>query len=171
ELGRGARAVGLAGRHSPLGDLWGPAAADARERLLEAASLDQQLDVFEQLLAARLPRVHGLHPAVAHALQQFETQSYIRRVAAESGYSHRRFIELVRPAVGLARKLYCRVRRFHRALDIAAANRTASWVDLALATGYSDQPHFNREFREFAGISPGRYRDVSPPSPRHVPVL
>ena len=142
----------------------------ARERLLEARNAKQRLDVFESLLAARLPKVHGLHPAVAHALERFETEATIREVVAESGYSHRRFIELFRRAVGLSPKLYCRVRRFQRALGVVAANRGTSWVDLALAAGYSDQPHFNREFLEFAGISPGRYREIAPSWSSHVPI-
>jgi len=170
ELLLGVPADELADRHTPVSDLWGSAAATARERLCEARDLLQRLNVFESLLVARLPKVHGLHPAVAHALERFETQPDIREVVAESGYSHRRFIELFRRAVGLSPKLYCRVRRFHRALGVVAVNRGASWVDLALAAGYSDQPHFNREFREFAGISPGQYREIAPSWSSHVPI-
>lgn len=160
----------LAGRHTPLSDLWGRGSETARERLLEAGDPEQQLDVFESLLAKRLPSVRGLHPAVAQALQRFETAAGIREVVAETGYSHRRFIELFRRAVGLAPKLYCRVRRFQRALGVAAATNNGSWADLALAAGYSDQSHFNREFLEFAGIPPGRYREIAPLWTNHVPI-
>src|SRR5262245_18393600 len=44
----------LAERHTSLVDLWGRAAVEARERLLEAAHPERQLDLFEALLAARL---------------------------------------------------------------------------------------------------------------------
>ena len=160
----------LAERHTPLDELWGRVAADLRERLAEAGPIERQLDAFEALLAARLPRVRGLHPAVAGALQRLGAGAGLRTAVEESGYSRRRFIELFRSAVGLSPKRYCRVIRFQSALARVAARRAASWVDVALAAGYSDQPHFNRDFREFSGISPGRYRELGPRSPQHVPI-
>jgi AraC-like DNA-binding protein len=166
----GASADELAGRHTLLDDLWGRAVMEARERLMEAASAERQLDVFESLLAARLPRVRGLHPAVAEALERFTTTTDVNEVVEHTGYSHRRFIMLFREAVGLTPKLHCRVQRFQSALDRASRQANASWVDVALAAGYCDQAHFNREFREFAGLTPGRYRELAPIWTNHVPL-
>src|SRR4030095_11077652 len=108
-------------------------------------------------------------PAVAHALDQFTTTNDVREVVRQTGYSHRRFIELFGRAVGLTPKLYCRVLRFQRALQFSATS-SESLVDLALEAGYSDQPHFNRQFREFSGLTPGEYQELSPRNPNHVPV-
>ena len=43
--------------------------------------------------------------------------------------------------------------RFHHALDRLRAGEPSA--DIAYDCGYYDQPHLNREFREFAGVTPG----------------
>jgi AraC-like DNA-binding protein len=160
----------LAGRYTPLGDVCGRWASEARQRLLEAGSLQQQLDTFESLLAARLPLVRGLHPVVACALERFAASAEVREVVRQSGYSHRRFIALFRRAAGLSPKTYCRVLRFRRAVERTFAAPDVSLADIALDAGYSDQPHFTREFRAFAGISPLQYRLASAVHANHVPI-
>jgi AraC-like DNA-binding protein len=166
----GVSASELAERHTCLEEVWGQSTTLAHEQLLEARSPQQQLDVLESLLAARLPAVRGLHPAVAQALEQFWTTTDVRKVVMASGYSHRQFIALFRRAVGLPPKLYCRILRFQKILQRVATRPSATWVDVAMEAGYSDQPHFTREFREFAGLTPEQYRKVSPSSSNHVPV-
>lgn len=160
----------LAERHTRLDDLWGSSAALAREQLLDARGSEQQLDMLESVLASRLPKVKGIHPAVAQALEQFTTTDSVRDVVSQSGYSHRRFIALFGREVGLTPKLYCRVRRFRRALERAAADPSVSLVDLALEAGYADQSHLSREFKEFSGVTPGEYREISPSFAHHVRV-
>jgi len=164
----GAPAGELAGRHFQLQDLWGRFAFSARERLLDERDPERRLDILETILASRLPKVRGLHPAVAMAIERFTETAEVREVVAESGYSHRRFIALFHEAVGLTPKLYCRVQRFQSALARIARGSTAAWVDLAITAGYSDQSHFNREFMEFAGVTPGEYRKVLPARPYHI---
>jgi AraC-like DNA-binding protein len=160
----------FAGRHTPLEDLWGRSASRARERLLEARGPSEQLDVLESILAERLPRVRGLHPAVAQALESFRATPDVGEAVERSGYSHRRFIVLFRQAVGLTPKVYCRLLRFHRAIRRIGSAPAVSWAGLALDAGFSDQSHFNREFREFAGLTPEQYRTLSRRHTFHVPV-
>jgi AraC-like DNA-binding protein len=166
----GGSAAELSGAHTPLEDVWGPRAAAARERLLEARSAEQRLDLFEALLLERLPRVRGVNPAVAEALGKLAARP-VTDVVQESGYSHRRFITLFVDAVGLTPKLYARVLRFRQVLARMTAVPNEPLARLALAAGYSDQAHFNRDFREMAGIAPTRYLSAAPASPHHVPIL
>lgn len=162
----------LAGLHTPLDALWGSAVARFRARLADVRSLEARLALFEALLTTWLPRVSPLHPAVAEALARFERGAGVGEAVARSGYSHRRFNTLFREAVGLPPKLFCRVRRFAGALAQADLPAGAPrWAALALSAGYSDQPHFCRDFRAFTGLSPGAYGALRPRSPHHVPIV
>lgn len=167
ELLFGVPADALAERHTRLDDLWGASAAEARDRVRAAASPADQLDVFERVLAARLPRAGALPPVVADALARLDSGDDVAAVVGASGYSHRAFIEVFRRAVGLTPKRWGRVRRLARALGQPGG---APWAEVAHAAGYSDQAHFAREFRAMAGVTPGAYRAAAPAQTHHVPV-
>jgi AraC-like DNA-binding protein len=163
----GAPARELAGRHTLLDDVWGQPAAELRERLALAPGPTERLDLLEAALLARLPRVRGVHPAIAHALARFATSDDVAAVVDDVGYSHRRFIAVFRDAVGLTPKLYCRVQRLQRAI---ARIGSRSLAEVAVGAGYSDQAHLSREFRDLAGVSPGEYRALAPAATNHVPL-
>jgi AraC-like DNA-binding protein len=172
EILLGMPASELAQRHVRLDEIWGVQPALLRDQLLELSTPEAQLSCFESFLLSRITKLRGMHPAVAQALVSVRTTSDIRALVAQSGYSHRRFIELFSQTVGLTPKLYSRVLRFQKALRLVATDQSIDqqivWADLALAAGYSDQSHLNREFIEFAGITPEDYRKIAPASPGHV---
>jgi AraC-like DNA-binding protein len=167
----GVKADELSERHTSIEDLWGHEAKLLWEQLQYQGTLHGQLDVFELFLAKRLPQMRGIHPAIAHALNRLPLTNDIGKIVDETGYSHRRFIELFRRTVGLPPRLYTRVLRFQRAFKLVAGKPPASWADLAIEAGYSDQAHFNREFREFSGVSPTQYLSVCTGDSLHVPIL
>lgn len=167
----GAPADVLAERHTPLVDLWGAEAERAHAWLAAACSLEEGLERFETLLAGRLMEKAPPHPVVAHAIRRFSAGAAVGEVVQASGYSHRRFIALFREAVGLTPKVYCRVMRLQDVLHRLETAPGKGWATLALEAGYSDQAHFNREFRELTGVTPGEYRALAPAHAHHVPVL
>jgi AraC-like DNA-binding protein len=59
--------------------------------------------------------------------------------------------------VGVSPRQHLRWLRFERARKLLEQGEQRA-VDIALVTGYSDQAHFVREFRRFAGVTPGRFR-------------
>jgi AraC-like DNA-binding protein len=160
-------------RSVPLDLVWGTWASRLRERLQEAVSPDQKLDVLDAGLRRRVQSRHGLHAAVRHALGEFGRAPHIQKVldvAREAGVSRRYFAQLFREQVGLTPKMYCRVRRFQQVLGRIASGAPVDWADVALACGYSDQAHLSHEFRDFSGISPGAYLASDRPYQNHVPI-
>lgn len=163
----GGSAHELSGRHTSLEDAWGADARRVRDQLGEARCLEAAVDLFEAELAARLPRIRALHPAVAGALAALAEGARVGEVVAASGIAHARFISLYRDDVGLAPKQHARVLRFQRA-RAALCDPRRTLADVAAEIGYADQAHLTREFSEIAGVTPARYRAVA--DSNHVPI-
>lgn len=168
----GTPAAAYADAHLALEDLWGRSRAQLlRERLLEAESPAAMFAVLEREFTPRITRPVSIHPAVAHALRCMAAapaSARIEAIRAASGYGSKRFVELFRATVGLNPKRYCRVRRFGLIAARVATGGQVDWARLAAECGYADQSHLNRDFRAFAGLTPGACRPVAPDRPLHL---
>ena len=164
----GVSAAELSGRHTPLSELWGAQADSVLQQLAGEGDPVRQLACLESLLAARLPRVHGQHPALADILGKFAYGDKVEDMVRDSRYSHRRFIALFRQATGVSPKRYARLVRFQGVLAALRTPGAEPLGQLALAAGYSDQAHMNREFREFSGVTPLQYCLLAPDAAHHV---
>lgn len=158
----------LAGRHTPLAELWGAAADSLQQQLAAETEPRRQLARLESFLAAQVPAGAALHPCVAQALAACAQPGRIDDMVIESRYSHRGFIALFRQATGMSPKRYARLMRFQGLLAALRKDAAASLSELAYRAGYSDQAHMTREFREFAGVTPSQYRLLSPAAAHHV---
>lgn len=168
----------LANRSVELRALWGSEADALREQLQALTSAPRRLDALERALRLRLARApvprserNDDDAALAWAIARFDALPHIARVEpvrAALGWSAPVFSARFQAAVGLTPKRYCRLRRFQAMLGSMARGRTVAWAVLALEGGYSDQAHFNREFRAFSGLTPNEYRPVAPEQANHV---
>lgn len=159
--------------HVPLDVLWGMTAADVRDQLLERPTPADKFQLLEMILLNQLARSEARHPAVAYALSAFNRipqEQTILQITEQISMSPRRFIQVFNDEVGLTPKLYCRVVRFHRALNLITQRRSGEWSDIALLCGYYDQSHFINEFKDFTGIRPTQYYPQSPEHLTNVPV-
>lgn len=150
----------LRDRHISLDDLWGNAAAELRDRLLEAPTPAAKFQTFEKVLLRQLVRPLELRPAVRLALGEFQTRPNAKTIAdlaVESGFSPKRFNQIFSEEVGLTPKLFWRVKRFQAALGQVYHGREVNWSDLSLSCGYFDQAHFNHDFQAFSGLNPATY--------------
>ena len=164
----------LAELHAPLDDLLGPVTESWCDELAGLPSASARALRFEALLTSRL-RERVLHPVVRHAISRFSDgigSVSVSAVVSESGYSHRRFISLFEESTGITPKRFARVVRFRETLE--ALQRCEQGAEslgaLAVALGYADQAHLTREFREYTGITPARYRQSQPGQLFHLPL-
>lgn len=155
-------------QHVALDAVWGDDVDCLRQRLVALKDPAARLALLEIFLAARLPRARALHPAIAQSLQQLAAGCAVGQIVEASGYSHRGFLRLFEESVGLTPKRYARVQRLQRCLARLSSPTGSGLIDIAIAAGYSDQAHFNREFREMTGLTPAQYRRLAPQVAHHV---
>lgn len=128
------------------------------ERLLPCATPLRALDRLSDELARLAGRVADPRPPerVRQALgllRARETAARTRTVAARLGVTPRTLHREVTAWTGLSPKVLARIFRLQAAL--AALRRGASSLaSVAAATGYADQAHMARDFRELAGRPP-----------------
>jgi AraC-like DNA-binding protein len=145
----------LTDEHADLEALWGARAIELRERLCAVGDVGERFRILDRELLRRLRSAARPRGEVAFALRRLlATNARVDRVAAEVELSHRRLIEIFAAEVGVAPKVFSRVGRFQRALNLAKQGEAADWPQLALRCGYFDQPHLIREFVSLSGLSP-----------------
>jgi AraC-like DNA-binding protein len=67
------------------------------------------------------------------------------------------FARSFKASLGVPAHRWLVLRRIERAKELMLATQSGL-SDIALEAGFSDQASFNRTFRQFVGISPGRWR-------------
>ncbi|MGB3438948.1 MAG: helix-turn-helix domain-containing protein [Actinophytocola sp.] len=129
------------------------------ELVNEVVALTELADLRPERLDDGLLRLADAGPAPAgevawvwRRLHAAHGNVPIAALAAEVGWSRRHLVDRFRAQAGLAPKTLARVLRFEELLRRLPTGRFA---EVAADCGYYDQAHMNRDFREFAGTTPG----------------
>ena len=149
----------LADRVVDLEDVFGTAVGGLVERLFEARTWAERFDLLDAALAARLADEPPYAPAAEWAWRRLvatDGRIPVGALADELACSRKSLDAQFRDAVGVPPKTLARILRFQRAIRLLDA-RGGDWGEIALACGYYDQAHFNRDFREFAGSTPTEF--------------
>jgi AraC-like DNA-binding protein len=153
----------LTDRDVDLNDIAGRTAVHLAEALDARTSGRERVRSAVEWLRARRTRAVDIDPVVRAVLEKLDVHQgdgAIARLEELGGRSRSRVARRFREHVGVAPKRYARLVRFHRALRLlgtAMAGTGRDLSDVALVAGFYDQAHMNAEFREHAGLTPGRY--------------
>ena len=155
-----------------LDDLLGGEGDLLVEQLHDAPGWEARFDLLDAALVRRLDAARPASPDVAWAWRRLIASGGRLRVdelCEELGCSRKHMARRFGEQIGVPPKTLARVLRFQRAVHMLGHRDGASWVDerergagrpmswgeIALECGYFDQAHMNRDFRQFAGASPG----------------
>ncbi|MCM1307531.1 MAG: helix-turn-helix domain-containing protein [Butyrivibrio sp.] len=84
-------------------------------------------------------------------------RSTVASLAERYGYTVRQVNNLFRECAACSPKTFCRLVRFRNALLEMANNPEGENSEFIERLSYADQAHFQREFKEFTGMTPRRF--------------
>ncbi|WBS02579.1 helix-turn-helix domain-containing protein [Pseudoduganella sp. SL102] len=152
----------LTDTRAQLADLWGRSPADRLDDALWTDDLTdrQRIALVERELMRRLAVADGA-PAVSlglravAALEASHGALPVEALADTLRVARQHLALQFRQQVGIAPKLFARICRFRRALELLRdPSRNGDLASLAADCGYFDQSHLVRDFRDFAGSTP-----------------
>ncbi len=129
-----------------------------------AARLQDDQNIARQLLAAE----QYLHQAIgtgditylnraAELIRISGGKMQVADVASQLCISKRQLERAFRSKLGLTPKQYMRIARLNFVQQLVQRGRFQSLAEIAHMAGYTDQPHFNREFKLLVGEQPTRF--------------
>ena len=147
----------------PLQDAWDRRALEWQHLALDAVDLPTALGGIErkllQQLGHRRPsnRIIKAENIIGNAVKFIDRTGgnvTVDQLAIASGYGRRQLERLFQSHVGVSPKQLCRIVRFQTALAHTENCPKPDWAAVAQATGYCDQAHLIRDFRQFSGMTP-----------------
>ncbi len=126
---------------------------DVIEKIIEARNNQTRISLMDTHLLKRLTSMKEVDWRVINFLHLCPATHY-GRLLKHYGISERQFERKFLQSIGLTPSYYKRVLRFENAMYRIQHNHYRSLADLAYELGYSDQSHFNREFKQLSGSTP-----------------
>ena len=149
----------LAGAVVDLPGLLGRAGSELELALAEAHGWAERFALLDRALISRMDEGPVPAPEVTWAWRRLCStagQVAVGELAEQVGWSHRHLVARFREQIGLAPKSIARVLRLQRSLVLLERSGD-SLAEVALAAGFCDQAHLNREFRALAGCTPTQW--------------
>lgn len=127
------------------------------EQLAEATSNAARITLVEDLLLARLDgqKPDRLIHAAMHQIQTTKGTLRIKSLADELCISMDAFEKRFRRLVGVTPKQFSYLTRMQSVVQ--GGIRKKNFTEVALAAGYFDQAHFNKDFKHYTGQTPTEF--------------
>jgi AraC-like DNA-binding protein len=152
------RASELTRRTAPLSALWGALVEGLLDRLRAAPPLQRAGLLDAMLLDRRRPDPRDEQVLAAGRIIAASGGTVaVRAVRQALGVSARQLERRFEELVGVPPRFACKVARFQQSVDLALRRPDLPLARLAAEAGYYDQPHFTREFKALAGITPAGF--------------
>lgn len=129
------------------------------QKLEQSSSLNEKMNLFHAYMDSYI-HISEVNPLTGYILSEINsTQGNVRihELAEELHYSERHISRIFQDSMGITPKTFARIVRFQNVIDSILQQPMLSLCDYMSELGYSDQAHFQREFKQYTGITPRHF--------------
>jgi AraC-like DNA-binding protein len=142
------------GEHLPLSDL--PGGGELLERASEINDFAELRTLLTNFIGGRF-RTHDLLLQLIAEVEDTGGLLRIEELEKRTLYSARYINRVFTDNLGLSPKAFTKYVRFQQLINEMNKPVRPCLADLAIMSGYYDQPHFSKEFKELTTLTPNQY--------------
>ncbi|MEI5907016.1 AraC family transcriptional regulator [Bacillus spongiae] len=141
-------------------DVWGDLGNELQDKIIEAETIKQRIDILEHYLLLLLERYYyhtANHKIQAYAVHKLMNSSRVRSIQTicnEVNISQRQLQRIFNESIGVNPKFFQKISTFVNASKKICLNKEIKYIDIVQESGYYDQAHFIKVFKQFSGINP-----------------
>ena len=128
---------------------------DARTEVVELGIIDTK-DI-DQLLISKLNDNCKIIQYATDQIMLDPSPAILSAIVKHLKFNERTFQRIFKKYVGVTASQYRRICQFELSFNQVRSKEFQSLMDVAFASGFADQSHFNRSFKEFTNTTPNKY--------------
>ena len=156
-----------------LDSVWGNEIHSIRDAILCEPSIEKRFSILENSFLLKGKNKMENHALVHYSVTQLVQSPQmwtIKALSGKTGITQKHLITLFKKYVGLSPKMFSRINKFQKVIELIDKQQKVDWAMLAYECGYFDQAHFIKEFHAFSGINPVSYLEKRGPFRNYLPI-
>jgi AraC-like DNA-binding protein len=144
----------------PLDKLFGKEGKEMGERILNARSTAERIEIVETFLFNRLidkQTIDNIVKSTIDTILNANGQFSVNELSKQKNVNRRQLTRKFSAAIGLSPKQLSKTIRIQTTLKTLLTKEVTSLTDLAYENEYFDQAHFIKDFKEFTGLTPKEF--------------
>jgi AraC-like DNA-binding protein len=143
-----------------LPDLFGHDGLQLANQVLSASTVEDRITQVEAFLLQRLLLAESIQKVVQTSIEALLTENgqlSVDDLATQLGVNRRKLERKFATTIGLSPKQLFKIIRLQAALKMLVNKEATNLTTIAIEGEYYDQSHFNKDFKEFTGVSPKQF--------------